>query len=436
MARPSVPARRQSDPAAIGGQAGQTHRRHRWRGVGRAIGGGGVRCRPRVPAFRPRKPYLCGMDLDGSWWLRAGHPVVPRRSLPGHDGRHHRGRFPHPPLRHRLHVGRRRLQPVLRVHEPVRLRHVDAGAGRQPAGPVPRLGRRRPLQLSADWLFPYRSRKRLRRAQGFRRHARRRHGDAAGSVPAVPGIRHHRHRRGHGGSASGLAGRIVHRDADRPAAARRCRRQVGAGAAADLAAGRHGRSDTGLRADSRGDDGYRGRVPHSAHPRPVPALPGGPVRGRLRGPGHIVHISLHGTRAARHQTCARLLDHESDRLHVLRARRRRLVSGGIPPDDPRVLQGTPVPRLRIGHPGAAPRAGHVQDGRSLAETSIGLLEHVDRLPGARGAAAHLGLLQQGRHPVDQLRVCVGRPVVLGRSGGRRLCHGPLYHSDDADYVLR
>ena len=182
-------------------------------------------------------------------------------------------------------------------------------------------------------------------------------GDTAmllGLVPAVPRVRHDRHQRCDGGRQRSLARGLIDGDADRPAATwRRCR-QVGAGAAADLAAGRHGRSDAGVRADSRGDDGDRWRIPHRTHARTLPAIAGGATGCRLRWTGHVVHLVFHGADAARHQARARLLDHEPDRLHVPGARRRRLVGSHFPPDDPCIFQGAPVPCIRIGHPGAAP----------------------------------------------------------------------------------
>ena len=62
-------------------------------------------------------------------------------------------RLSHPPVLHRIHDRRGRLQPVFRLHEPLRGRHADPGAGRQSALALPWLGRRRPLQLSADRLL-------------------------------------------------------------------------------------------------------------------------------------------------------------------------------------------------------------------------------------------------------------------------------------------
>ena len=209
---------------------------------------------------------------------------VPGRPVPGDDGRHHRRRLPDPPLRDRLHVGGRGLRPLLRLHEPVRVRDADAGARRQPAGALPRLGRRRPLQLPPDRLLPQGTRERLRRAQGVRGHPRRRHRHAARPFAAVPGSGLHRGAGSDGRGSRALAGRVDHGDDHRPAAARRRGRQVGPGAAADLAARRDGRPDAGVRAHSRRHHGHRRRVPHRAHPRPLPAVARSAVGRRDGGP--------------------------------------------------------------------------------------------------------------------------------------------------------
>ncbi len=58
------------------------------------------------------------------------------------------------------------------------------------------------------------------------------------------------------------------REPHRARPARRRRRQVGAAAAADVAAGRDGGPDPGQRPDPRGDDGHRRRLPHRPHATP------------------------------------------------------------------------------------------------------------------------------------------------------------------------
>ena len=63
--------------------------------------------------------------------------------------------FPDSRLFRRLHGARRRLLPLLRLHESFHVRDADAGAGEQSVADVCRLGRRRVVQLFADRiLFP------------------------------------------------------------------------------------------------------------------------------------------------------------------------------------------------------------------------------------------------------------------------------------------
>ena len=155
---------------------------------------------------------------------------------------------------------------------------------------------------------------------------------------------------------------------DRAAAARRRDREVGAAAAAHVAAGRHGGPDPGLRADPRGHDGDGRRLPDRAHVAVLRA------RARHRRPrrDHRRRDAHRGrpdrARADRHQARDRVLDDVADRLHVLRRRHRRVLGGHVPPRHARVLQGAAVPRRRRRHPRPARRAGHPQDGRPRAAT--------------------------------------------------------------------
>ena len=95
-------------------------------------------------------------------------------------------------------------------------------------------------------------------------------------------------------------------------------RQVGASAAARVAARRHGRPDAGLGAHPRRDHGDRRRLPGRAPALPLRALAGGDDvivcrrprhRARRRHPRHV---------PVRHQAGARLLDGVAARLHVRR----------------------------------------------------------------------------------------------------------------------
>ena len=122
-------------------------------------------------------------------------------------------------------------------------------------------------------------------------------------------------------------------------------------------------------------------APEASHVIAIVGARDGVLRGDDRG------------RADRHQEGARLLDGVAARLHVRRARRRRVRRGGVPRLHARVLQGLPVPRRRQRDPRHVRRAGHPQDGRPRAEDP-GHVRHVRgrhrghrRHPAARRASS-------------------------------------------------
>ena len=101
------------------------------------------------------------------------------------------------------------------------------------------------------------------------------------------------------------------------------------------------------RADPRRDDGHRGRLHGRPQCRPVQ-----PTRrdhrgrrGRRRADGDLCRHDRPG--ADRHQAGARVFDGVPARLHVRRAGRGRVRGRRLPPDDARLLQGLPFPRLRL-----------------------------------------------------------------------------------------
>jgi NADH-quinone oxidoreductase subunit L len=130
-----------------------------------------------------------------------------------------------------------------------------------------------------------------------------------------------------------------------------------------------------------------------------------------------------------------LLDGQPARLHVHGRGSRRLLGGDLPPDDPRLLQGAALPRGGLRNPGHAPRAGHRQDGRTLAPHAGDPRDLPDR--GARdlGSTDLLGLLLQGRDPARSLprARCARALLDLGDRGadGRRhrLLHVPALLPD-------
>ena len=219
--------------------------------------------------------------------------VQRRRAERRDDARRHRRRLPHPPLRDRVHGEGQGLPPLLRVPEPLHLLDARPHPGRQPAGPLRRLGGRRPLQLPAHRLLVSTKRR-------TRRPARRRSSPTASATsacsarcscscttrgaldwagieadatalvdPPVDAMRVHLWPIG-GGQLRGLRSRSSSRrtpltisaaTAVRPRALPRLRRQERADPALRLAPRRDGRPHAGHRAHPRGHDGHGGRLP-------------------------------------------------------------------------------------------------------------------------------------------------------------------------------
>ena len=340
-----------------------------------------------------------------------------------------------PPLLGRLHEVGPRLHALLRVPELLRLLDAAAGPGRQLHDPDRRLGVRRRRVLPADLvLVPARD------------------GDAGGHQ----GVRHQRRRRRRARDRHllhlqglGLAGlphdvrvgrRGLHaqrqrsrRGLHRPA--HRRVREVRPGAAAHLAAGRHGGPDAGLGPDPRGHDGDRRRLPDRAH---APALRAGPDRRRRRL-GHRLrdarHRGLDRARGDRPQTRHRLLDDVPDRLHDHGRLERGLHRRPLPPDDARVLQGAALHGGRLGDRRDGRQPEPRRDGRLPARDAVHVRLHADRRPRAVGRPAVLRLLLQGRDP--RLRRRARRLARrAGRGRVRRLVPDrDLHVPDDLPHVL-
>ena len=85
--------------------------------------------------------------------------------------------------------------------------------------------------------------------------------------------------------------------------------------------------------------------------------------------------------------------------------------GGVPPGDPRLLQGPALPVRRQRHPRHGRRAGHAEDGRVAREASRSPSPPCRGHARHRGRAAAVGLLEQGR---DHLG-CLRRPACPSRS---------------------
>ena len=115
--------------------------------------------------------------------------VLSRPAFAGHAAGGHRRRLPHPHLFRRLHVGRRRLLPLLRLPEPVHVLHADAGAGQQLPADVHRLGRRGTGVVSADRILVHQRFGRVGRQESVHRQPHRRLRLPDRAVSADPAFR-------------------------------------------------------------------------------------------------------------------------------------------------------------------------------------------------------------------------------------------------------
>ena len=239
-----------------------------------------------------------------------------RPLTPEHDDAHRlRRRRPDRLVLDGLHGGRRRGASLLRLHVALRLLDAHARRGGELPAPARRLGARRPRLVPADRVLAPQARGGRGGEEGVR-HERDRRRDvrarlvlliwATGTLEFGSRLR---------------PGRLdVHDDRQprRPRPPRRRDREVGADPAPHLASRRDGRPNAGLRADPRGDDGDRRRLP--ARPR-EPDL-----RGRARRPAprrdprrdHAARRRSRRARAVGHQARHRVLDDVADRLHVPR----------------------------------------------------------------------------------------------------------------------
>ena len=216
-------------------------------------------------------------------WLTAGNLDFGLADLRRPAGRLHdadrlRRRRAHRRLLDRLHGQGRRGAPLLRVHGVLRLLDAAARRGRQPPDAARSVGPRRPLVVPPDRLRARAAGGDRRREEGVHHERVRRRDVRARAVPPHPADGH---ARVPGRIRRGGRPQLDRRDARRARPARRRRREVGAAAAPDVAAGRDGGPDAGVRPHPRGDDGRRRRLPHLPH--------GADVRGGAGGAGHGRH---------------------------------------------------------------------------------------------------------------------------------------------------
>ena len=218
------------------------------------------------PSGRQRL-HTGSLDLDQCRGLPAADRTVSGCALARDGSGGYVCWLPDPYLCRRVHDRRRELQPLLRLHEPVRRVDAHAAARKQPSPPLTRMGRCGLVQLSADRLLVPRSGKRAGGPQGVHRNPRRRLRHDGRIVLAV-------HAAGHAADSGPDAARFpavalgIHlRACGGSFAPGRCGGQIGADSVAGMVARCDGRPDANQRADPRGDDGDGGRLSDSAHAR-------------------------------------------------------------------------------------------------------------------------------------------------------------------------
>ena len=205
-----------------------------------------------------------------------------RRALGGDDPGGDRGRDAHPHLLGVVHVARGsgRVRPLLRLPEPVRGGHADAGPGGLAGAHLRRVGGRRALQLPAHRLLVHRSAEGLRRPEGLRGEPDRRLRVPARGLlahralrdhqlprPAAPGPGRPAAVRGDGGDPGGPLRRLdlpgrPHLRAPVPVRGRG--RQERPASPLRLAPGRHGGPDARVRPHPRRHHGHGRRLPGGA----------------------------------------------------------------------------------------------------------------------------------------------------------------------------
>ena len=363
-------------------------------------------------------------------------PADPRRpALDDDDARRLRRRRPDRRLLGRVHGRRRRGAPLLRLHGDLRLLDAAPRPGREPAAPARRLGPRRPLVVPPDRLLARAAGRDRGREEGLRHERLRRRDDGARVLPAHPAHALAELRDGLRARARPRVEPLA-REPRRARPARRRRGQVGPAPAANVASRRDGGPDAGERADPRGDDGDRGRLPDRPH---AFALRGRAARrGARRRPRRRDAPARRADRPGPdgHQARHRLLDDVADRLHVPRRGARRLRERDVPPDDARLLQGAALHGGRDRHPRARGRAGHAKHGRSARPDAPDVPRVPRRRARSRRRTAVRRLLLQGLDPRGRDARRLVRLPALGRRARGHVPHRPLHVPDAVHRVRR
>ena len=120
-----------------------------------------------------------------------------------------------------------------------------------------------------------------------------------------------------------------------------------------LAAGRDGRPDAGLRPHPRRHDGRGRRLPHRAHAPGLRSRRWHAAHHHDRRPDDRAADRLHGASLRRtSRRCSPTRPSASSASCSSRLASGEPAVGDVPPDDARLLQGAPLPRLWLRHPRA------------------------------------------------------------------------------------
>ena len=149
-------------------------------------------------------------------------------------------------------------------------------------------------------------------------------------------------------------------------------------------------------------------------------------RGRNCRRRHRPVRGYHRPRAKRHQARPGLLHHFTAWLHVPRVRCCSLFSRDLPPDDPCVFQGAPVPCSGLRDSRARRRAGHAQNGRPAQADAGHVLDHDRSGSRYRRIISVLRFLFEGRDSLRRLLAGHKRKGVLVRRACYRAAHRLLY----------